>query len=359
MSGGVDSSVAAYLMKAEGYRCMGTTMRLYENNDALFRENNTCCSRRDFHDACEVALKLGIHYEVLDLTRDFKECVIDKFIRTYEEGGVPNPCVDCNRYIKFGRLFDFADRNGLWYVVTGHYARIGFDPDSDRYFLKKARYLEKDQSYVLYMLTQKELARLKLPLGELKKEETRKIAEEQGFCNAEKHDSQDICFVPDGDYAAFMEKASGKKYPDGQIKDESGNVLGIHHGAVRYTTGQRRGLGIASEKRLYVTGKDMESNTVYLGPESALYSDTLYASEVNWISGEVPKEPLRVRARVRYRQEEKPATVFPEGPDRLMLKFDEPLRAITAGQAAVLYDAEDGDTVLGGGTIAADLNYNG
>lgn len=350
MSGGVDSSVAAYLMKDHGYRCMGTTMRLYRNSDIGLSEYHTCCSQKDIDDASEVAFQLDIPYEVLDFTLDFKEQIIQKFIRTYESGGVPNPCIDCNRYMKFDRLFAFADQNDLQYVVTGHYVRIQKDPESGRYLLKKALDPGKDQSYVLYMLTQKQLSRLQFPLGEIKKEETRKIAEDLKLCNADKHDSQDICFVPDGDYVGFMEQYTGKKYPDGPILDPSGKVLGIHHGAVRYTTGQRKGLGISAERPLYVTGKDMEKNEVFVGEESDLYSDTLYADEINWISMDPPAEPIRVKARTRYRQQEQWATVYPDGTDKIKLVFDEPQRAITMGQAVVMYD---GDIVVGGGTITA------
>lgn len=357
MSGGVDSSVAAYLMVTQGYQCMGTTMRLYRNSDIGLGDYHTCCSQKDIDDASEVAFQLDIPYEVLDFTFDFKEQIIDKFIRTYEAGGVPNPCIDCNRYMKFDHLFDFADKNDLYYVVTGHYARIVYDPEKQRYLLKKAVDPSKDQSYVLYMLTQKQLARLKFPLGEITKEETREIADKLKLCNAKKHDSQDICFVPDGDYVEFMEQYTGKKYPDGPIVDESGKVLGTHHGAVRYTTGQRKGLGIAAANPLYVTGKDMKSNTVFAGPESALYADTLCANDINWISVEPPVEELRVKAKTRYRQIEQWATVYPDGPERIKLVFDEPQRAITIGQAVVLYD---GDVVVGGGTITdvSDTNFN-
>lgn len=348
MSGGVDSSVAACLMVKQGYHCMGTTMRLYRNSDIGLGSYHTCCTSKDIEDASQVAFELGMPYEVLDFTFDFKKQIIDKFVRTYESGGVPNPCIDCNRYMKFNHLFDFADVHDLYYVVTGHYARTTYDPNRQRYLLKKAVDLSKDQSYVLYMLTQKQLERLKFPLGGITKEETREIADKLKLSNAQKRDSQDICFVADGDYIDFMEKYTGKKYPDGPIIDESGNLLGTHHGAVRYTTGQRKGLGIAATNPLYVIGKDMESNTVFAGPESSLYDDTLCADDMNWISIEPPTEPFRVKAKTRYRQIEQWATVFPDRSDRIKLVFDEPQRAITIGQAVVLYDD---DIVVGGGTI--------
>ena len=348
MSGGVDSSVAAYLMKQQGYRCMGITMRLYRNSDIGLSEYHTCCSQKDIDDASEVAFQFDIPYEVLDFTLDFKEKIIEKFIRTYESGGIPNPCIDCNRYMKFEKLFDYADKNDLQYIVTGHYARIEYDPVKQRYLLKKSADKGKDQSYVLYMLTQKQLARIKFPLGEITKEEIRKKALELDMCNAKKHDSQDICFVPDGNYAGFMEQYTGKKYPDGPIINEEGKTIGKHHGTVRYTIGQRKGLGIAAGKPLYVIGKDMKNNIVYAGQESALYSDTLYAEEMNWISMEPPTGELRVKAQTRYRQIEHWATVYPEVLDRIKLVFDEPQKAAAVGQSVVLYD---GDTVVGGGTI--------
>lgn len=350
MSGGVDSSVAAYLMTKQGYRCLGTTMRLYRNSDIGLGNYHTCCSQRDIDDASDVAFQLDIPYEVLDFTLEFKERIIEKFIRTYEAGGVPNPCIDCNRYMKFDRLFAFAEQKGLYYVVTGHYARIVYDEGRQRYLLKKAADPSKDQSYVLYMLIQEQLAHLQFPLGDIPKEETRKIAEGLAFCNAAKHDSQDICFVPDGDYVGFMEQYTGKKYADGPIVDEAGNALGRHHGAVHYTIGQRKGLGIAADRPLYVTGKDMESNTVFVGPNEELYTDTLYADEMNWIAMEPPAENIRVKAKTRYRHKEQWATVYPQGKDKIKLIFDEPQRAITVGQSVVLYDD---DIVVGGGTIIA------
>ena len=233
MSGGVDSTVAAYLMKKAGYRCMGATMRLYQNEDLGQSGFHTCCSAQDVEDAADVAFQLDIPFQVVNYTEEFREKVIGKFIATYEAGGTPNPCIDCNRTMKFDKMLDFARENGLDYVVTGHYARIEQDPDTGRWLLKKALYADKDQSYVLYVLTQDQLAHTKFPLGGMDKPSIRKIAEEQGFCNARKHDSQDICFVPDGDYVGFMERYTGKYYPDGDFIDRNGKVVGRHHGAVR------------------------------------------------------------------------------------------------------------------------------
>ncbi|MDD5938420.1 MAG: tRNA 2-thiouridine(34) synthase MnmA [Clostridiales bacterium] len=348
MSGGVDSSVAAWLTLRAGFRCVGTTMRLYRNEDLGLSQFHTCCSQRDIDDASEVAFQLDIPYEVLDFTDEFRHCVIDKFIRVYEAGGTPNPCIDCNRYMKFDRLLRAAQARGLDYVVTGHYARIEYDSSSGRYLLKKARDGSKDQSYVLAMLTQEQLARIRFPLGDMTKAEVRETAERLGFCNARKHDSQDICFVPDGDYVTFMEQYTGRRYPAGDFLDQTGAVVGRHRGAVGYTLGQRKGLGLSMGRPVYVCGKNMAANTVTVGPEEALYSGTLLAEELNWISIPRLEGPLRVRAKTRYRQAEEWATAYPEGPDRVRLEFDRPQRAVTAGQAVVLYD---GDTVVGGGTI--------
>ena len=347
MSGGVDSTVAAYLMKQAGCRCMGATMRLYQNEDLGQSGFHTCCSAKDVEDAAEVAFQLDIPFEVVNYTEEFREKVIAKFIETYEAGGTPNPCIDCNRTMKFDKMLDFAREHGLDYVVTGHYARIEQDPATGRWLLKKALYTDKDQSYVLYVLTQDQLAHTKFPLGGMDKPSIRKIAEEQGFCNARKHDSQDICFVPDGDYARFMEGFTDKHYPAGDFLDESGKVVGTHNGAVRYTLGQRKGLGLALGAPVYVCGKDMQANTVTVGPESALFDRIVYAEDVNWIAIPELKEPLRVTARTRYHQTEQAATVYP-AENGFRLEFEQPQRAPTPGQSVVLYQ---GDVVLGGGII--------
>lgn len=349
MSGGVDSSVAAWLMLQQGFRCEGTTMRLYRNADLGLSQFHTCCSQRDIDDASEVAFQLDLPYEVLDFTPDFKGQVIDKFIRIYESGGTPNPCIDCNRYLKFDKLLQFAREKGLEYVVTGHYARIEYDSASGRYLLKKALDGSKDQSYVLYMLTQEQLAHTLFPLGSRSKHKTREIAARLGLCNARKHDSQDICFVPDGDYVKFMEQYSGKHYPPGDFLDQEGKVVGRHQGAVRYTPGQRKGLGLAMGTPVYVCSKDMAANTVTVGPEKALYAHRLFAEDMNWISIPALEQPIRVKAKTRYRQTEQWATVSPAGEGRICVEFDAPQRAMTAGQAVVLYD---GDVVVGGGTIS-------
>ena len=347
MSGGVDSSVAAWLMQRDGFDCTGITMRLTRNEAVDTEGLHTCCSERDIEDAAEVAYAMDIPYEVLDFTADFQEKIIDKFIRVYEAGGTPNPCIDCNKYMKFDHLLRWAEAHGLDYVVTGHYARVEQDEATGRWLLKKGLDEGKDQSYVLYNLTQEQLAHVRLPLGGLHKSEVRAIAEEQHFVNARKHDSQDICFVPDGDYARFMEDFTGKHYPAGDFLDVSGKKVGTHSGAVRYTIGQRKGLGLAMGAPVYVCGKDMQANTVTVGPEEMLFDRIVYADEVNWIAIPELTEPLRVTARTRYHQVEQAATVYP-AECGFRLEFDQPQRAPTPGQAVVLYQ---GDTVLGGGTI--------
>ena len=347
MSGGVDSSVAAWLMQRDGYDCTGITMRLTHNEMLGQSGFHTCCSEKDIEDAAEVAFALDIPYEVLDFTADFREQIIEKFVRVYEAGGTPNPCIDCNKYMKFNHLLNWAQAHGMEYVVTGHYARVEQDPDTGRWLLKKGLDEGKDQSYVLYNLTQQQLAHVRLPLGALHKTEVRAIAEQHHFINARKHDSQDICFVPDGDYARFMEGFTGKHYTAGDFLDESGKVVGTHNGAVRYTLGQRKGLGLALGAPVYVCGKDMQANTVTVGPESALFDRIVYAEDVNWIAIPELTGPLRVTARTRYHQTEQAATVYP-AENGFRLEFDQPQRAPTPGQSVVLYQ---GDVVLGGGII--------
>ena len=251
MSGGVDSAVAAYLMKQAGYRCVGATMRLYENEDMAVCSEKTCCSLEDVEDARAVAGRIGIPYYVFNFKQDFSRQVMDRFVSCYESGCTPNPCIDCNRFLKFDRMYRRARELGLHYVVTGHYARI-VQGENGRWLLLKGPDPRKDQSYVLYAMTQEQLAHTRFPLGEMRKEEVRAIAERQGFVNAKKHDSQDICFVPQGDYAAFIRKRTGKTYPEGDFVDAQGHVLGRHRGIIHYTVGQRRGLGVSGGRPLYV-----------------------------------------------------------------------------------------------------------
>ena len=352
MSGGVDSSVAAYLTLQAGFQCTGATMRLFDNSILGQDQESTCCSLDDVEDARSVARRLGFPFYVFNFKDDFEEKVIRKFIHCYECGATPNPCIDCNRYLKFDHLLRRGYELGCDCVVTGHYARIRQDANTSRYLLYKAADLSKDQSYVLYSLTQEQLAHTRFPLGEMTKSEARAIAEAQGFINARKHDSQDICFVPDGDYVAFMERYTGKKYTPGDYLDLQGNVVGRHKGAVSYTLGQRKGLNLAMGTPVYVCAKDMERNTVTVGPNEALFSTTLRATDWNWFPFPTLSEPIRVSAKARYNQPPQPATVYPEEGGFARVVFDEPQRALTPGQAVVLYD---GEMVVGGGTITEVL----
>lgn len=348
MSGGVDSSVAAYLMKEQGYDCMGVTMKLFDNEEVGVSREHTCCSLEDVEDARSVAYALEIPYHVFNFSEDFEKNVIARFIHAYENGITPNPCIDCNRYLKFDRLYRRAAELGYDYVATGHYAQIERDPISGRYLLKKAVDPDKDQSYVLYAMTQEQLAHTRFPLGNLTKAQTRKIAQTQRFVNARKHDSQDICFVPDGNYANFIEQYTGKCYPQGDFVDCNGNTLGKHRGIIRYTVGQRKGLGLSFPEPMYVCAVNPLDHSVTLGKKLELYSKTLLAKDINLISVPCIRDAVRVQAKVRYRQREQWATVTQVDADTLRIEFDEPQRAITKGQSVVLYD---GDTVVGGGTI--------
>ena len=352
MSGGVDSSVAAFLTQQAGFDCIGVTMRLYDTLPDDGCDSNTCCSLEDVEDARSVARRLGMPFYAFNFKADFREKVIEKFIHCYECGLTPNPCIECNRHLKFDHLLRRGTELGCDCVVTGHYAQIKQDEQTGRYILYKAADASKDQSYVLYCLTQEQLAHTRFPLGGLTKNDARAIAETQGFINARKHDSQDICFVPDGDYAAFMERYTGKDYPAGNFLDLNGNVVGQHQGAVRYTLGQRKGLGLAMGAPVYVCAKDMERNTVTVGPNEALFSTTLLANDWNWFPFPTLTEPLRVSAKARYNQPPQPATVYPEADGTARVVFDTPQRALTPGQAVVLYD---GDMVVGGGTITKVL----
>ena len=336
MSGGVDSSVAAYLTQQAGLHCIGGTMQLL------------CSDSDDAADARAVADRMGIDFHIFDMKDRFRRDVMDKFVHCYESGLTPNPCVDCNRQLKFGALLDAALELGCDYIVTGHYCRIQQDPHTGRYQLYKATDSSKDQSYFLYNLTQHQLAHTLFPLGGFSKEDARKIAEEQHFINARKKDSQDICFVPSGDYMEFIRAHTGKQYPGGDFLDETGKIVGRHHGAIAYTRGQRKGLGLAMGQPVYVLGKDMQRNTVTVGSNDALFSTTLIAEDWNFFPFERLTAPLRCLAKARSRMVEQPATVYPMDGGRAKVVFDEPQRALTTGQAVVLYD---GDAIIGGGSI--------
>lgn len=348
MSGGVDSSVAAYLITRQGYDAVGVTMNLHHDEDTGVTAENSCCTTKDIEDARSVAEHLGIPYHVYNYTDNFKSNVIERFVDAYRNGRTPNPCIDCNRYIKFDRLMKKAKELGFDYVVTGHYAITEYDENSGRYLLKKAVDDSKDQSYVLYSLTQEQLKHILFPLGSMSKAEARKIAEEQDFINADKRDSQDICFVPDGDYARFIEEWCGLTFDNGNFVDLDGNFIAQHKGIINYTIGQRKGLGIAAKAPYYVVSKNLETNEVVLGSNDDLFSSELTATDVNLISVEKLTEPMRVKAKVRYKQKETDATITPLENGNVSVIFDEPQRAIAPGQAVVFYD---GDIVVGGGTI--------
>ncbi len=347
MSGGVDSSVAALLMQRRGYEVIGATMKLFDNDEVQIREK-TCCSLDDVMDAKSVCARLGIEHYVFNMKKEFADGVIDRFVAAYFGGSTPNPCIDCNRYVKFEGLFRRAEQLECDCMVTGHYAVVEFDCGSGRYLLKKAADASKDQTYFLYSLTQRQLSRTIFPLGDLTKPEVREIAEENGFINSRKRDSQDICFVPDGDYVRFLEEYSGRSCGEGDFLDTGGNVIGRHNGAVRYTIGQRRGLGMGFNKPMYVCAKDMDNNTVTLGDNSDLYSTRIKAREVTMSAVERLDRPMRVTAKLRYSQREEWATLEQLDDDTIQLEFDRPQRAAASGQAAVCYD---GDTVVCGGTI--------
>ena len=346
MSGGVDSSLAAKLMKDAGYDCIGCTMKLYDNEEIGLHRGHTCCSLDDVEDARSVAYQIGIPYYVFNFKEGFRENVIKRFVQGYESGSTPNPCIDCNRYMKFDKLFERARILGCDCVVTGHYARI--EETDGVYFLKKALDETKDQSYVLYFMTQDQLAHTVFPLGNMKKTDVRRLSEENSFINAAKPDSQDLCFVPDGDYAGFLNHYTGNCYAPGAFLDQNGNVLGTHNGTVHYTIGQRKGLGIGFGRPMYVKRIDVRNNTVTLAEDSDLYGCELTAADFNWICGEAPAMEIPCQAKIRYRQQAQQAVASPMPDGKVNVIFDHPQRAITPGQAVVLYD---GDIVLGGGRI--------
>ncbi len=346
MSGGVDSSVTALLLLQSGYDVAGVTMALYDQQD-LGKKTRSCCAADDIADARGVCGRLGIEHYVFNMGDAFRRQVIDRFVTGYVCGQTPNPCIDCNRYVKFDALLRRAGDVGCWRIATGHYARIEYDRASERILLKTARDIHKDQSYVLYAMTQQQLARTKFPLGGLTKEQVRDIADRASLRNAKKPDSQDICFVPDGDYAGFIQRTTGQEPEPGAFLDTDGNEIGVHRGLIHYTVGQRRGLGFAFAQPHYVCAKDAARNTVTIGTADALYAKRLRADACNWIAVPSLTAPLRVRAKIRYGQQAQPATVFP-AEDGAVVEFDDAQRAIAAGQAVVLYD---GDVVVGGGTI--------
>ena len=349
MSGGVDSSAAALLLLQEGYDLMGLTMVLMSETSPGCSPGCAARARREAAGAAAVAGQLGFPHRVLDLSVPFRDQVMEPFAAEYEMGRTPNPCVSCNRAIKFGALLSAARALGADKLATGHYARLDWDSGSGRWLLKKAVHSEKDQSYVLWTLTQEQLAGSLFPLGGFSKEEIRSLAASHGLASAQKGDSQDICFIPDGDYTAFLRRFRNRDYPPGPFLDEEGRVLGTHTGIVGYTVGQRRGLGVSSNQgRLYVKEVRPEDNTVVLSGNESLFSRSLTAHQLNLIPCARLDGPVRLRAKVRYRMAEQPCTVEQTGPDTVRVTFDQPQRAVTPGQSVVLYD---GDTLVGGAVI--------
>lgn len=350
MSGGVDSSVAAAVLKKKGYDVIGVTMRLWDTEKPA---DGMCCGASAEDDAKRVAEKLGIEHITVDFRNEFSENVIDYFVDEYVNGRTPNPCIACNKFLKFDAMLKKAEELGADYIATGHYARVEYDDLSKRYLLKRANAVAKDQTYVLYNLTQDRLSKILLPLGEFDdKDAVRKYAEDNGLITSQKPDSQEICFIPDNDYASFIERRIGELPKEGSFVDLEGNVLGEHKGIVNYTIGQRKGLGIAFGKPMFVVKIDAEKNEVVLGEQGSEFSETLYAVKPNFIAIDTLAEPIRVEAKVRYSAKPAPCMVSCDG-EKLKFEFDTPQRAITPGQSVVMYN---GDTVIGGATIIGDKN---
>ncbi len=350
MSGGVDSSAAALILKNQGYDVVGVTLEMFHDDDIvcseIHKKNNGNLSGAG--DAEKVAEKLGFQHMTVDMKDCFRKNVMEYFCESYFSGKTPNPCIECNRHVKFGEMLKIAEENGCDYIATGHYAVCEHDEERGRFLLKRSADRSKDQTYMLYSLTQEQLAHTLFPLGDMEKSAVRELAEKNGLINADKPDSQDICFVPDGKYVEFIEKFTGKKSESGNYVDMSGKILGKHKGHINYTAGQRKGLGIALGKPAYVVKKDYAANTVVLGDESDLYTTLLIAENVNLISVEEITEPMRITAKARYSQKDCAATLSKTEDGKYLVKFDEPQRAVTSGQAVVFYD---GDIVVGGGTI--------
>jgi len=360
MSGGVDSSAAAAILKEQGHELVGFTMQLWNQRRGISVDENgeplpsRCCSLDDVYDARRVAEELGFPFYVLNLEKEFERDVVQPFVTSYLNGDTPIPCVACNSRLKFASLDKLATSLGCEKVATGHYARVEFDEATNRYRLLRGRDPNKDQSYFLWELTQDQLSRALLPLGELSKSDARQAARDNHLAVAEKKESKEICFVPDGDYAGFIdrylaaEQQTDRLHGDGEIVTSDGTVIGKHGGIHRYTTGQRRGIGISNARPLYVLSVDAASNRVVVGADEELLSNEFSAAGVNWIALDQPSEPVRAEVRVRYRHTAAAATINPLANRRTRVKFDEPQRAITPGQATVFYR---GDEVVGGGWI--------
>lgn len=346
MSGGVDSSVTAYILKEQGYDCIGVTFSMFDKKDTLFGFDPSVAGK-DIEDAKAVCDKVGIPFMTVDASEKFKKYVINDFITTYEHGGTPNPCIQCNRNVKFQLMYEIADKYGCDIIATGHYAKTDYDNNTGRYLIRKADDLTKDQSYMLYSLTQEQIARTVFPLAQITKDDARKIAIDNNFVNAKKSDSQDICFIPNGDYVEFIKKCTGKIYPNGKFIDTENNILGKHKGIINYTVGQRRGIDIALGKKMYVKSKNYIDNTVILAENNELYEKIIKLEKFNFVGLSDIETPIRCSVKIRYSQSQFDATVHKEN-DEIIIVFDEPQRAPTKGQSAVLYN---GDIVLGGGII--------
>jgi len=353
MSGGVDSSVAAALLLEKGYDVIGVTLQIWPDIKDECRRNETgCCSLSAVEDARKVADKLNIPYYVLNFKDIFRNCVIDYFIEEYKKGRTPNPCIACNRRVKFEAMLQKAVSMGMDYIATGHYAKVVYDESGRRFLLKKSATATKDQTYALYTLTQYQLSKLLLPVGEYTKEQIREIAANLGLPVAKKPDSQEICFVDDNDYSRFITENSDYKPVPGYFRDTSGNILGKHTGIINYTVGQRKGLGIALGKPMYVVSIDPETNTVYLGDETEVYSKGLIASDINLISIDSLNGTMEVNAKIRYTAREAKAFISPMDDGSVKVEFETPQRAVTPGQSVVFYN---GDIVVGGGIIEKAL----
>jgi tRNA-specific 2-thiouridylase len=350
MSGGVDSSVAAALLKEQGYEVIGVTMNLYSLPKEVCRSENlrSCCGRQAQEDANRVAVALGIAHFVVDFRREFEQTVIEDFSREYRRGRTPNPCIRCNQFIKFDLLLERANKLGADHIATGHYAQVEWDPTAGRYLLKKGKDKDKDQSYFLYTLTQKQLAQTIFPVGGLTKKDVRTIAAKYALPVADKEESQEICFVPDKDYAKLLNDRIPEAFRPGPILDLEGRVLGEHDGIIHFTVGQRKGMGIAAAHPLYVISIDAEKNAIVVGTNEGLYRSRLEAAEPNFIAIDKLAGPMTVQAKIRYKHAEANATISPLDSGCIWVEFEKPQRAITPGQAVVFYD---GDGVVGGGTI--------
>jgi len=355
LSGGVDSSIAAHLLKEQGYDCIGAMMKLYAD-DNLPAPNpwnlrnpssRACCSIEDAEDARAVATALGIPFFVFNFSDSFGEQVIRRFIAAYRQGRTPNPCIDCNRFMKFEKFLQRATELEAQCIATGHYAKISRDPNG-RYLLSRGQDSTKDQTYVLYAMTQNQLARTLFPLGGLTKDAVRETAANLGLTTAAKRDSQDICFAPDGDYAEFIGRYTGEPSQTGDFISPEGEILGQHKGIIHYTIGQRKGLGLYGPKPQYVSALDPEANTVTVGDSEQLFSKSLKARDINLIPMDKLDGPMNVQAKIRYSHTAQAARLWQTAPDEIYVEFTQAQRAITPGQAVVLYD---GDMVLGGGTI--------